>query len=219
MLFGPKPESKILPTERRVMRIRPHWASLSRIIVQTVFAVFVLVGIMWFLDWAVGESVNIILTVLWGTALLAISRLLYHIIFWWGDTLMITDKRFVRVRGVFTDKTDMMPISKVTDMTYFTSFIGNWLNYGTIRIESAGQIQGLELIQYIPNHETVYEGIAKLVFGGKDHTSTLPPPKRRRKRQQRPEEIVAAEMTQELSTTDDISNEWPQELDNLDRKD
>ena len=47
-------------------------------------------------------------------------------------------------------KLGMMPISKVTDLTYERPLIGRMLGYGTLVIESAGQIQALNRIDYLP---------------------------------------------------------------------
>jgi hypothetical protein len=48
------------------------------------------------------------------------------------------------------------------------------LGYGTMIIESAGQIQALNRIDFLPDPEEVYEAISELVFGEKRQTPSRP---------------------------------------------
>ncbi len=64
----------------------------------------------------------------------------------------------------------MMPLSKVTDLTFQRSLGGRLLGYGTVIVESAGQNQAFEKIKYVPRPEEVYEAISELVFGDKGRT-------------------------------------------------
>ena len=41
------------------------------------------------------------------------------------------------------------------------------LGYGTLIVESAGKVQGLDRIEYLPDPQRVYDGISDLVFGDK----------------------------------------------------
>ncbi|MDI5982765.1 PH domain-containing protein, partial [Amycolatopsis magusensis] len=50
----------------------------------------------------------------------------------WVERLVVTDKRFVMTTGVFTTKVLMMPITKVTDLTYQRTAWGRVLGYGTM---------------------------------------------------------------------------------------
>lgn len=58
----------------------------------------------------------------------------------------------------------------VTDLTFERSLRGRLLGYGTLIVESAGQIQALNRIDYIPRPEEVYEALPELVFGDKGKT-------------------------------------------------
>ena len=46
-----------------------------------------------------------------------------------------------------------MPLSKVTDLTFQRSLRGRLLGCGTFIVESAGQIQALNRIYYVPRPE------------------------------------------------------------------
>ena len=47
---------------------------------------------------------------------------------------------------------------------------GRMLGYGTLIVESAGQIQALNRIDYMPRPEEIYEALSELVFGEKGKT-------------------------------------------------
>jgi protein-disulfide isomerase-like protein with CxxC motif len=73
-------------------------------------------------------------------------------------------------QGFLVIKIAMMPLAKVTDLTFERSLRGRILGYGTLIVESAGQIQALNRIDYIPRPEEVYEALSELVFGDKGKT-------------------------------------------------
>ena len=83
-------------------------------------------------------------------------------------------------KGIFTHNVGMMPLTKVTDLSFIRTFNGRLLGYGTMVIESAGQIQALNQIHYLPDPEEVYEAISELVFGDKRQTRSYTAPGVRR---------------------------------------
>jgi len=105
--------------------------------------------------------------ILWYVALLVVLRFAYVVMEWWVERLVVTDKRFVMTTGVFTTKVLMMPISKVTDLSYVRTATGRMMGYGTMVVESAGQIQALNKIDFLPRPEEFYDTISELVFGDK----------------------------------------------------
>jgi hypothetical protein len=208
MIFGPKPESQILPRERRVVRFRPHWMSQWKVAGQTIIAIFLLVGLNYLLS-GLGSAVWVLTTIVWWLEILALLYFAYHLAFWWEDRVMVTDKRFLRVRGVFTTTVDMMPITKVTDMTHKQSFLGWLLGYGTIRIESAGQMQSLEFIQWIPDYYTVYVAINGLVFGDDGSPSdNQPPPRSGPFAMFRKRKSSRGIDNPDMPSTDDLTEKW-----------
>ena len=59
----------------------------------------------------------------------------------------------------------MMPLIKVTDMSYARPPLGRLLGYGEIVIESAGQDQALRRITHLPDPDGLYLEICELLFG------------------------------------------------------
>jgi uncharacterized membrane protein YdbT with pleckstrin-like domain len=163
--------------ERRVIRVRRHWAMLLPVLGQTLGIVLVVFLLSW---WVAGVArLWLVQSLLWYAALGVLIRLAWKVLHWWHEILIVTDKRFMINSGIIATKNSMMPITKVTDMSYLRPFVGQILGYGTLRVESAGQKQDLERIRYVPHPEEVFLAISELVFGDKKQPRShmLPPPR------------------------------------------
>ncbi|MGH3873358.1 MAG: PH domain-containing protein [Pseudonocardiaceae bacterium] len=183
MLLGRHPYEYLLDplVERRVIRVRRHWASLLPVLAQTFLVVAVAFGLSQLLDRA-GDGLWVVQTVLWYIAVITVLRLIWHALEWWVEIIIITNKRFMITSGLIVTKISMMPIGKVTDMSYLRTVGGRVLGYGTLRVESAGQKQDLEKVEYLPKPEATFDAISELIFGEKKEgrAGMLPPPPRRR---------------------------------------
>jgi hypothetical protein len=65
----------------------------------------------------------------------------------------------------------MMPLSKVTDMSFQRSTMGRILGYGEFILESAGQDQALRIVDHLPYPEQLYLEVCGLIFKDKDADS------------------------------------------------
>ncbi|MET7993145.1 PH domain-containing protein [Amycolatopsis sp. NPDC023774] len=163
-MFAPRdPDEYLLDTERRVIRIRRHWA----VLLWDTFEAAALLAVCVLVSYLLPPSLWVVQNILWYVALLVVLRFAYAVVQWWVERLVVTDKRFVLTKGVITTKVLMMPITKVTDLTYERPGWGRVLGYGTMVVESAGQIQALNRIDYLPRPEEFYDTISELVFGDK----------------------------------------------------
>ncbi|RZS44241.1 membrane protein YdbS with pleckstrin-like domain [Herbihabitans rhizosphaerae] len=163
-MFAPRdPDEYLLDSERRVIRVRRHWASLLWDLFEAIALLAICVMLSYLMPpaWWLGQNI------LWYIALIVILRFAYLVLDWWVERIVVTDKRFMMTTGVFTTRVLMMPISKVTDLTYKRTATGRMLGYGTMIVESAGQFQALNHIEYLPRPERVYDAISELVFGDK----------------------------------------------------
>jgi uncharacterized membrane protein YdbT with pleckstrin-like domain len=155
----------LLPTERRVIRVRQHWAVLLKELTLTALFVLAMVTLERYLpDQILVDNMTFYL------ALVAVLRFNVLAILWWTERIVITDKRLMWDRGVITQKLGMMPLTKVTDLTFQRTLGGRMLGYGTVIVESAGKNQAFERINYVPRPDEVYEAISELVFGDKGRT-------------------------------------------------
>jgi len=187
MLAPRDPDEYLLSTERRVIRLRRHWAVVLPYLLQTLLALIIAFTLSYLLGDS-GAYAWLVQNVLWYVALFALLRFTFYLVEWWVERIVVTDKRAMLTTGIFTTKVAMMPVSKITDMTYERSVLGRMLGYGTMILESAGQIQALNRIEFLPRPEEVFDAFSELVFGDKQGTggsgrvSMMKAPPRRRRR-------------------------------------
>ena len=171
--------------ERRVIRVRRHWAVLIRPLAETVGIVLVGFLLSQLISGA-GNALWLVQSLLWYVAVAALVRYAWKVLEWWVEVIIVTDKRFMITSGIIETKNSMMPIGKVTDMSFMRPWLGQILGYGTLRVESAGQKQDLERIEYLPRPEEVFLAISELIFGEKKQARSYmlerPRPVRRRRR-------------------------------------
>ena len=165
MLAPREIDEYLLPTERRVIRVRQHWAVMANDLTLTGLFLLLMVVIQSYLPQsALIDNLTFYLS------LAAVARFTVKTILWWIERIIITDKRVMLARGLLTHKLAMMPLSKVTDLTFERTLNGRMLGYGSIIVESAGQVQGLDRIDYMPRPEEIYEALSELIFGEKGRT-------------------------------------------------
>ena len=165
MLAPREIDEYLLPTERRVIRVRMHWAVMAKILLSTgLFLLLMIIVQSYFPGNALIDNLTFYL------ALAAVVRFTVSTILWWIERIVITDKRVMLAEGIITHNVGMMPLSKVTDLTFRRTFGGRLLGYGTLIVESAGQIQALNKIRYMPRPEDIYEALSDLIFGEKGKT-------------------------------------------------
>jgi membrane protein YdbS with pleckstrin-like domain len=163
-MFAPRdPDEYLLPTENRVIRVRRHWA----ILLWDAFEASALLAVAVMISYILPHELWLVQNILWYFALFVVLRFAWNLVEWWVERIVVTDKRILMTTGVFTTRVLMMPITKVTDLTYKRTLNGRMLGYGTMIVESAGQIQALNRIEYLPKPEQVFDAISELVFGDK----------------------------------------------------
>src|SRR5690242_8866065 len=97
-----------------------------------------------------------------------VVRWLWRLGEWWVEQFVITDQRVLLVSGLLTRKVAVMPLTKVTDLTFQRSIMGRLLGYGEFIVESAGQVQALSRISYLPHPEQLYHDVSALLFARGD---------------------------------------------------
>jgi len=158
---GPAAVNKyLLPHEHQVITVRKHPAvligpiaiALAGLLIALVLGTTVLM-----------HSHNGIIVLV-----LAVVALLLYLGFrtweWSEDYFVVTSDRMLQASGVFTRKIAMMPLVKVTDMSFKRSTLGRMLGFGQFILESAGQDQALRTIDHVPYPEQLYLEICALIF-------------------------------------------------------
>ncbi|MBD7980977.1 MULTISPECIES: PH domain-containing protein [Oerskovia] len=155
----------IIPGERVVLATRAHWGKLAEP-VATTFAAFLVVA--WLVS-ASGPTVGDGALMLWWVWLAVALRLLWKVLDWRNEWFVATDKRMLLMFGLVTHKVAMMPLGKVTDMSYSRSIVGRVLGYGQFILESAGQDQAMSRINWVAKPDATYRKLCDTIFlpGGK----------------------------------------------------
>ena len=158
---GPAAVNKyLLPHEHQVITVRKHPAVLIGPI--SIALAGVLIALV------LGTTVlhhshdGILILVLIVVALLL--YLAFKAWEWSEDYFVVTSDRMLQASGVFTRKIAMMPLVKVTDMSFQRSSFGRLLGFGEFILESAGQDQALRTIDHVPYPEQLYLEICALIF-------------------------------------------------------
>ena len=150
----------LLPHERQVITVHQHPA----VLIRPIFEVLVGLAIAGWLTVAVAKDNGTALLIIWILWGLVFLRLVIKVFEWVETYFVVTSQRFLLATGLITRQVKMMPLAKVTDMTFERSAWGRILGYGEFIIESAGQNQALERVKNLPYPEQLYLEVCGLLF-------------------------------------------------------
>ena len=147
----------LIPSESIVFVVHRHWIILLEPLLTSIAG---LVAVVVVGSQALGTLTRIVV-VIWALLLL---RVTFHFFEWRHEVFLATNSRLMLVHGLLTRKVDIMPMTKVTDMRYDRSLVGQIFGYGVFILESAGQDQALSRINFIPNPDVHYQQISAVIF-------------------------------------------------------
>jgi uncharacterized membrane protein YdbT with pleckstrin-like domain len=156
----------LLPNERQVITVHQHPA----ILIRPIFWVLIGLAVAGWLSSALAHgngTVILVIWILWGILFL---NLVVKVWEWAVTYFVVTSQRFVLTTGVITRNVNMMPLAKVTDMTFQRSAWGRILGFGKFILESAGQDQALTNVDYLPYPEQLYLEVCGLIFKDKEES-------------------------------------------------
>jgi len=154
----------LLPHEQQVITVRKHPAVLVRSIALVVGGL-ILAAV---LSAVVGRRSGYALLGIWLAWGVLLLYLVWKVIDWFENYFVVTSQRMLLTTGLVTRKVAMMPLVKVTDMSFQRNFQGRLLGYGTFILESAGQEQALRVVDHLPYPEQLYLEVCGLIFPGTD---------------------------------------------------
>ena len=156
----------LLPHERQVITVHQHPA----ILIRPIFEVLIGLAIAGWLSNAVAHGNGAVILVIWILWAIVFLRLVVKV-FEWGETyFVVTSQRFLLATGILNRKVNMMPLAKVTDMSFQRSAMGRILGYGEFVLESAGQDQALNRVDHLPYPEQLYLEVCGLIFKDKEES-------------------------------------------------
>jgi len=149
----------LLRGEHVVLATRRHWAVLIEPTVRFL-PVFLVGGVVFLVD--PGNAVTSVagLVVLLG----ALGYYALRVGEWWMRHFIVTRRRVLLTSGVIVRTVTLLPLRRITDLTWEETFFGQILGYGSFRFESAGQDQALRHITFMPDAKKVYKEVSGLLF-------------------------------------------------------
>lgn len=165
MFGGPEPESVVeryfLPSEAIAENVRLHWSVIIEPFVSALLSLIAAFYIVGQLKDRTGAFDDFLILAAFGM----VGRLVYRVLEWDFDRFIVTNRRIALVTGlIWSRQVAMMPLERVTDMTYSQSVPGRIFGWGTFVVESAGQDQALRTVNRIPSPDDLYRTIMSLLF-------------------------------------------------------
>jgi membrane protein YdbS with pleckstrin-like domain len=151
----------LLPNERVVITVRRHWV----VLVPPMLLIGLALVVASWIDVHAPAGLPGVRDLAWWGFLASIGWLMWQ--FWerQSDWFVVTDERLLRTYGILTRKVAIMPLMKVTDMSYNVSPVGRLLRYGEFVFESAGQDQALRTVSYLPDSAQLFGVLSHELFG------------------------------------------------------
>jgi uncharacterized membrane protein YdbT with pleckstrin-like domain len=153
----------LLPHEHQVITVRKHPAVLLRPIVYAVVGLILAALVTGFASSRYGIAVLVV----WVAWAVLLAYLVEQTISWSVNYFVVTSQRMLLTSGLVTRKVAMMPLVKVTDMSFQRNAQGRLLGYGTFILESAGQDQAFRVVDHLPYPEQLYLEVCGLIFPAK----------------------------------------------------
>jgi membrane protein YdbS with pleckstrin-like domain len=152
----------LLPDEKPpVLAVRRHWAVLIEPTAKFL-PVFLIGGWLLLLDPEnrATSSAGLIVVVA------SLGYYALRVVEWWMRHFIVSRRRVLLTSGVIARTVTLLPLRRITDLTWKETLLGKVLGYGTFEFESAGQGNALAEITYLPRADQLYQQVSGLLFGG-----------------------------------------------------
>jgi len=157
----------LLPHERQVISVHEHPA----VLIGPIALVLLGLAIAGFLSNTVTHGNSTAILIIWGAWVLLLIWFAFKIWDWSVNYFVVTSHRLLLAQGFIVRKVGMLPLSKVTDMSFQRTTIGRILGYGEFIVESAGQDQALRNVKFIPYPEQLYLEVCGLIFKDEEQSA------------------------------------------------
>jgi membrane protein YdbS with pleckstrin-like domain len=144
-----------------VLAVRRHWAVLIEPTAKFL-PVFLAGGWLLLFDPEnrVTSSAGLILIVA------SLGYYVLRVVEWWMRHFIVSRRRVLLTSGVIARTVTLLPLRRITDLTWKETLLGQVLGYGTFQFESAGQGNALAEITFLPRADQLYRQVSGLLFGG-----------------------------------------------------
>ena len=167
----------LAPGETVIHRTRRHWVVLLQWVGSA--AVLVVLGLLMagLFGFRVADPTTASAGGWVGVALAAIGVLvaLPAWLRWENEVYLVTDRRVIRVEGVFRKQALDSGLSKVNDVRLTQTFAGRLLGYGTLEIITASE-SGINRLDYLPGPLTFKKAMMTAAEGSRGASALLAEP-------------------------------------------
>ena len=154
--------------ETIVLDLHPHWKVLFLPVVE-LLVVLAAAGFLFAQDY--GSTANYVIA---GVAALAVLVLFVVPLLKWRTThFVVTTERVVMRSGVLSRQGRDIPLVRINDVSFTTTFFERLLGCGTLVVESAGE-RGQVTLTEIPRVEKVQRTVYDLVDKSDDRPTPAP---------------------------------------------
>ena len=150
----------LLPHERQVITVHQHPA----VLIRPIFFLLAGLALAGWLSLEVAHGNGDVIIGIWALFGVLLLWTVGKIVDWYVNYFVVTSQRMLLAQGILVKKVNMMPLTKVTDMSFQRSPLGQLLGYGEFIVESAGQDQALSHVTYLPYPEQLYLEVCALIF-------------------------------------------------------
>jgi uncharacterized membrane protein YdbT with pleckstrin-like domain len=157
----------LLPHERQVISVHEHPA----VLIGPIALVLLGLAIAGFLSNTVTHGNSTAILIIWGAWVLLLLWFAFKVWDWSVNYFVVTSHRLILAKGFIVRKIGMLPLTKVTDMSFQRTTIGRLLGYGEFIVESAGQDQALRNVKFIPYPEQLYLEVCGLIFKDEEQSA------------------------------------------------
>jgi Bacterial PH domain len=155
----------LLADETPILAQHQHWAALLRPIAIGVGGLFVLAGLALFLPASL-DGLNPFLLLAW--FVLFGGWALWKWYEWKRKWLVATDKRLLVNYGLIRQGVSMISLSRIVDLTYTRTTLGQLLGYGTLERESQKYPGSLHEVRWVKNPDSTYLTVCAAIFNLQD---------------------------------------------------
>jgi uncharacterized membrane protein YdbT with pleckstrin-like domain len=156
------PAKLLSPGESIKFETKPHWRALlvpAIVLIATIFGMSLL---YFWIDSNMFGGTLIRWVVLGGGILILALWAVVPFLRWLTTEYVFTDRRIIVRSGIVTRQGRDMPLAKVNDVSFGVPVMGRILNYGELRIQSAGENEGLT-VKDVPDVEDIQRDVYKLI--------------------------------------------------------
>ena len=186
----PFPRKLLVPNEKLIMEMRPHWIAL---VMPAIVTIVVIVGWIVAYNYAPDEGAGRT-TVVWGATLIALFILwwfpLRRFVAWATSWFVVTSDRVIHRQGWIAKRSMEIPLEAINDVRFHQGVFERMIGAGDLIISSASEF-GREVFGDIRNPEEVQRTIyhqgelnQQRMYQGRDstqsparstNTQTMPP--------------------------------------------